>query len=251
MKKLVFLTFLFALFPSCSSGDSATPSGAILVKRIVETDPAGVFTFNYTYNGNKMVESVLSATNYIRRGVYTYTGDLITKTEFFDISNTLVESDVYNYNSNNLLESYVKLNYNTGTGARVTYTYNADGSISSIGYSGDLINQDTVASHNTITLGADEIFSHDEDLGTITKRSVFIYDTKNNPFKNVTGYNKLAYARIGSFSSAINHNLTECLYTENGLPVSTTYYHLTYNSNDFPTTLTAGSNTNAVTYYYY
>ena len=240
MKKLVFLTLLFVLFQSCSSSDSdPTPPGSILVKRIVDTNPAGVFTYNYTYNGNKMVTSVLSTTNYIRRGVYTYTGDLITKSEFFDIDNTLNQRNVSTYNTDNRLESSVQLDFYNGTGKRQTYTYNTDGTVSSISYSGDLINQDTVVSHNTMTYSNGEISSLVEDYGTVIKTHTYVYDTKNNPFKNVTGYGQES------------HNLIQSTYSENGGTVYTTDQHYTYNSNNFPITHYAGTSTESVLRYYY
>ena len=240
MKKLVLLTALFALFQSCSSSDSEpTPPGSILVKRIVDTNPAGVFTYTYTYNGNKMVESVLSTTNYIRRGVYIYTGDLNTKSEFFDIDNTLTARNSINYNTDNRLESTVNLDFYNGTGKRQTYTYNPDGTISTISYSGDLINQDTVVSHNTITMSNGEISSRVEDYGTVIKTFTYVYDTKNNPFKNVIGYGQES------------HNLIQSTYSENGGTVYTTDQHYTYNSSNFPITHYAGTNTNSVLRYYY
>ncbi|WP_162126715.1 hypothetical protein [Flavobacterium phycosphaerae] len=239
MRKPILLCLLFVLFQSCSSGDSSVPTGSILVKKIVETDPAGIFTFEYTYNGNKMVESVLSTTDYIRRGVYTYTGDLITKVEFFDISNTLTERDIYTFDTDNRKKSFVKLDYYNGTGTREIFTYNADGTISSISYSGDLNSQDIMVSHNTITMSNGAISSREEDTGTIIKTFTYAYDTKNNPFKNVIGLEQPS------------HNLLQSTYSENGGTVYTTDQHYTYNSNDFPVTHSAGSNTDTVLQYYY
>ncbi|TBX71319.1 hypothetical protein EZL74_02090 [Flavobacterium silvisoli] len=239
MKRLVLLCMFFVLFQSCSSDDGSTAPDAILVKKIVDTNPAGTFTYNYTYNGNKMAESVLSTTNYIRRAVYTYTGDLITKVEFFDISNTLTERDIYTFNTYNRLATSVKLDYYNETGTKEIYTYNSDGTISTIKYSGDLSTQDNVMSHNTITMNNGEISSRIEDTGAVIKVSSYIYDTKNNPFKNVIGFDQN------------KHNILQSTYSENGGTVYTTNQQYTYNSNDFPVTHTAGSSTDSVLHYYY
>ncbi|MDN3678244.1 hypothetical protein QWY90_13095 [Flavobacterium paronense] len=240
MKKLALLSLLFVVLQSCSSGDSTTtPPDEILVKKIVDTDPAGVFTTNYTYNGKKIVEAVLSTTNYIRRGVYTYTGDVITKIEYFDIDNTLTGSNVYNFNTDNRLESTVKLNYSNGTGTREVYTYTPDGNYSTIVYSGDLTTQNTVVSHNSITMSNGSISSRIEDTGTVIKTNTYVYDTKNSPFKNVIGFEQQS------------HNQILWNYSENGGAVSTTEQHYTYNANDFPVSHYAGTNTSSILRYYY
>jgi hypothetical protein len=59
------------------------------------------------------------------------------------------------------------------------------------------------------------------------------YDDKNNPFKNMVGFDKIAFAN--GTASGINHNMT--LLTENfgGSTINTTTT-FTYNTANYPVT---------------
>lgn len=251
MRKIVpLLSLLFVLFQSCSSSDSdSTSQNAILIKRIVQTTPQVEYVTDFTYDGLKMVESKESTTNFLRRGVYTYTGDLVTKIEYFDIDDALIETRIFNYNTENKITSMLKLLYLSESGTRVTFTHNSDGSVTAIGYSGDLINQNVLEYNNTITFSNGEISSMVQNMGNLTLNCS--YDNKNNPFKNVIGFDEIAYANDGFFATAINHNLIQNNLSQPGIPVFTTNYNFTYNSNDFPLTQTTDSAGVLITYTYY
>lgn len=258
MRKIIFLSIVsFLLLQSCSSSDtSSTSSSLILVKKIIETNPDGVFTTNCTYSGNKIVTGTFTGigngTSLTRVGNYTYSGDLITKVEIFE-NNNLIEKSNYNYNSDNRLASFIELDYTLGIGKRMTYSYNPDGSISSTGYSGDLVSQNTLVSNNAITFSNGEVSSHIEHIGSVTKTLTFTYDNNNCPFKNVLGFDKISYAVIGTFTSEISHNLIQIVRVQNGAPNYTTDFQYTYNSNNFPLTKseTFGGITNQTSQYFY
>ena len=89
MKKLLYLFSAVALtLTSCSDEDDTNnnSSNVTLIKKIIltsddeEDDSYWNNTITFTYNGTKLVEA-REDDNY--KTVYTYTGDLITKEEFF------------------------------------------------------------------------------------------------------------------------------------------------------------------------
>jgi hypothetical protein len=249
MKKTFYLLTLAVFFlQSCSSSDDNQTESTtlILCKKKVETDPQGTFTTNYTYNGNKITRANL-VVNYNNGSSgeaianYTYDGDLISQVEIL-INNALVEKQIYNYNQNNQLISFTQLDYLDETGDKMVYTHNQNGTITSIEYSGDLINQNTVESNNLISFLNGEIISLVENYGGTTRTITYSYDNKNSPFKNVLGFDKISFAVVGTFKSEINHNLIQITRVQNGAPTSTTNIEHTYNSNNFPVTSAETSN---------
>jgi hypothetical protein len=245
MKKAIYFLTLTVLFlHACSSSDdnsSDSPSPSlILCKKIIETDPDGVYTTNYTYNGNKIIKGTLlinynNGSSGERIANFTYDGELISQTEIF-VNNTIVEKWIYNYNQNNKLASYIELNYTNNTGRKMVYTHNANGTINSIEYSGNLVAQNTVESDNVITFSNGEVISLVENYGGFSKTSTYIYDNKNYAFKNVLGLDKISFAVVGTFISEISHNLIQITTTQSGAPTSVTNVEYTYNSDNFPTT---------------
>ena len=84
MKKIgLAFSALLLILSSCSSSDSSSPSSGTLLDKVIETyDDGTVETFNYIYNGNKIVRIT---TDFGQETVYTYAGDLIVKEEaYFD-----------------------------------------------------------------------------------------------------------------------------------------------------------------------
>ena len=58
MKKIFYLfSITFLILQSCSSGESeSTNTDTILIKKTIETDPQGIYTNIFEYNGNKIVK---------------------------------------------------------------------------------------------------------------------------------------------------------------------------------------------------
>lgn len=127
MKKLLYLFSALALtLTSCSSEDDSNnnSSDVTLIKKIIltsddeEDDSYWNNTIIFTYNGTKLVES-REDDNY--KTVYTYTGDLITKIEYFD-GTVLDEYDLFSYNSSGKLIEYRSIGNDFEE--KFTYTYN-------------------------------------------------------------------------------------------------------------------------------
>jgi len=232
MKKTIFSIFAFALFSlvSCTGDDDVTTDSGttsdVLVKRIIRSqeDPDG---FNdiitYTYDGNKLLEG-----NYLdgTKEKYYYTGDLITKIEYF-VDSELEYQEVFAYDSNGRLAEYKFEDLVDDSEENFLFAYNANNTITETFYVG------TTPQTRTITVENDEI-SKIVQNGVGGKTYKYSYDTKNSPFKNVTGYAKIAYAFAGDFElEGRNHNIALIRNETDSFDYTVNTY--VYNSNDYPT----------------
>ena len=106
MKKLFYLFSAIALtLTSCSSEDDSNNASGTLLTKIIETyDDGTVETIRFEYNGNKITRQY-SDLDDRDETIYTYTGDLITKEEYFfdDGIDSFEEVIIYEYDSNNRL----------------------------------------------------------------------------------------------------------------------------------------------------
>jgi hypothetical protein len=237
MKKLICLFGLSALLlTSCSSSDSSstTEESDVLVTRTVETyaNDGSTVTTNYTYSGKKVLKSIDSDGYYEN---YTYTGDLLTKAEIFDMDDNLIQRETFTYNGSAQLVSYVILDFEFNMGDKETYVHNSDGTISTAAFSGDLTSQTNPVSTGVVHFANGEVSSFDEieSFSSSTSTTTYTYDTKNNPFKNITGYDKISF--IDSEAAGNTHNiLTKTYTTSSQTDVTTTTF--TYNSLNFPVT---------------
>jgi hypothetical protein len=227
MKKLLYLfSASLLVFASCSKDDNTPdPVTSTLVKKVIYTDlDKSVFTTETTYNGNKIVSTLDSDGS---KEVYTYTGEIITKVEETDGKGVLESTTEYTYNNGKLATSLVKevgADYNYKT----VYTYNADGTVS---FADVMINTKTGATDDGGTVG-----KYTYNGGNLVKKvysyygkeysSTFEYDTKYNPFKNVTGYSLL----LDNEDDASVNNVVK--RTSSGTVSTNTY---TYDANGFPT----------------
>lgn len=196
MKNLLpFLGALALLLTSCSSDDNDVTSSLTKVSRISNVS-SNNFT-DYKYDGDKIVSQTNSKGSSIK---YTYTGDLITKVEDFGSDKQLESTKEYTYTNGKLIsilkkypDSPVKskssVYYN-----KTKFTYNADGTISikdsSVDSSTGAEQESAYSSKYTYKDGnlvKFESFYNDSPQEIYA----FEYDTKNTPFKNVTGVSAL------------------------------------------------------------
>lgn len=225
MKKLLILVSALALvFTSCSSESSSSSSNTpILVTKIIETfEDNSTWTIQYKYSGTKLVK-IIDDEGY---ATFTYNGNLITEVKHYE-SNTLVQTDTYEYDANGKVVSFVMIdNIDTDWGDKETYTYNSNGSITVNHYIGDAFSQTTLNDTGTITFLNGEIYQISNSSG---KTTTYTYDTKNTPFLNVTGVDKIAYC--GFEGQGVLHNIIEEDDSDNLDDMTVVYM---YNSNDFP-----------------
>jgi hypothetical protein len=255
MKKIFILSLsLVTLLISCKKNDDSpvTPTASILPKKLIN-DSTGE-TFLFTYDGNKLKE--YSGGSY--KAVYKYTGNLITAiyeyedskledSTNFTYENDRLKSDIYYY-------TYIRNNQPFTEVSKNVYTHNADGTITVQHFRTDYTtgvltlqpNRGTVltyANGNMVKSESNSTYTTLDNNGnssTISTKytNVFEHDSKNSPFKNVTGFNKLI-DEDNSFFSNIN-NVLKTTNTSRTIPdqgfnttdVDTNTYQ--YNSNNYP-----------------
>jgi hypothetical protein len=211
MKKILYLlSIAFIMLQSCSSdnnSENSNSSGNMLLKRVEYSDISVPIYFKY--NGTKLNYFSYGETGLLKKQ-FTYSGDLITKTEWFENGVATGEKQTYSYLNNMVIEERTY-----SPGAILEYirnvSYNSDGSIDVIvtGYNGNSSYGYTafIDSNNNIIQIGDTLYE---------------YDNMNNPYKNITGYYKLYLGNGG------NNNCTQ----ENTTYGST--YNYQYNSQNYP-----------------
>jgi len=232
---------------SCSSEDSPVippiGSSGTLVKKTIETLPDGeVITTDYTYNGHKLDKVTYSYGYYDK---YTYTGNLITKIEYFDADDVLDTKELFTYNDDNKLISYTKFIYALTDSFREDYVYNVDGTISVSQYYGDLSAQDDLGSTGVIYFTEGEITKIERTVFGMgmTHTDLYTYDNKNNAYKNVVGAERITFQSFSADGN--NHNTSHIFYDEDDVNVTISH---TYNSNNYPVTETSvGSDGDTIT----
>jgi len=245
MKKILHLfgILTLVLISSCSKDDNTesetSDTNSVLLKKVVSKYGTNELTSVFTYNGNK-----LTTVNYSDGDSYsfTYTGDLITKIEYFE-KNVLSEKDLYTYDSQGNLVTEIRIEGSYGH--RTEYIRNSDGTISYNGYYGDVTSQKTFSTKGKLYFSNGEIIKNEssDTAGSSTYEDVvtYSYDTKNNPYKNITGFDKIAISEsfndlFDDLESGITHNLLKEEWTSfNKLEDTTTCTYI-YDSNGFPKT---------------
>ncbi|MES2748711.1 MAG: hypothetical protein V4648_10025 [Bacteroidota bacterium] len=257
MKKFAFLLFvLLPLLQSCSSDDAGvaepepqlTTNGTVL-KRTISTSGPNVNTSDYYYNGNKLEKMVSSTGNRIE---YTYTGSLITKTQYFDSANISTDITNFQYNPSGKMTQRVTVNPTNNTGYRCELIYNSDGTVSVLGYQGDGNAQNTQIINKKAFLFPNGDVEKIEEYVVVngnnhTRTRYYTYDDKNSPTNAILGYNKIKFWDTGTYGNS--HNNTAILFTttENS---TTSTSNLTYTYNSFDYLVTASYAGISIEYFY-
>lgn len=252
MKKIILFLFVVIL-NSCSNNNNNAASETILLKKAVRLGTNGFADneFDYYYVGNKFLEIKYNQQTLLK---YYYNGNLISKVERYFSDNTKELETTYQYDENEKLTSEKITNFidNEISITTTYYTYETDGTVSFLKYNGETVsigeliqtgkyyynNNDMIKSVNTL-------ISTGEEFTTI-----YTHDSKNSVFKNVLGWNKI----ISNSDGKVNNILTSSTYNSNGELLngysSTNEY--TYNSLNYPTSLssTINNNTSTVNYFY-
>jgi hypothetical protein len=218
MKKFLYLfSSTILVLTSCSKDENnSEPVTPILVKKIINTYYVNdIETLTYKYDGNKIV-SESSDGGFVAN--YTYTGNVITKIEE-RVDNKFQSSMEYTYNDSKVATAVLKRNY--GGTISDSYTYNTNGTVSykrsydGVIYTGVL----TIVNGNIVK---NEVFQN----GSLSSTHTYEYDTKNNPFKNVLGFNLLLDHDEDTFST---NNKTKDNTHNSNLELT-----FKYDSNNFP-----------------
>jgi hypothetical protein len=239
MKKVFYLlSVIFLMLQSCSSDDNSgnsNNSGLVLLKKLEYTDNYGPIYF--TYNGTKLNYYSFGEQSGLLKKQFSYSGDLITKAEWFQNGVATGEKDTYFY-SNNILSEHRQYSPGAVLERIYKYVYNLDGTIdlTSENSNGDIIN------FAKLYLDSNGNVIKSESSSDIF--SLFEYDNKNNPYNNITGFSKL-YLTSPNYGT---NNLTKKTRSNN---IYSKNYQ--YNSQNYPTTceiLEPGQSPVVCTYYY-
>ena len=229
MKKQFAIIVLFLLTISCSSSDADAPSNqtiddSILLKRMIQTTTGSVqnvVSTDFTYSGNKLV-TITNDNDFIQR--YFYTGDLITRMEWTVDNSGIPIVYVYSYNNNDQLVMMTKTDNLVNQSLRITYAYNSDNTIILNAYSRTENSEEEFDSSSKYYMNDSNdivrIEDYDQSGTLITKTTTFVYDSKNNPFKNVLGWGKLLIGRRGFYA-----NVTSMVSSIEGTQTSTYQYN--------------------------
>ena len=184
---LVFVTLFIVTITSCTS-DNVDVVQLKLLKKVIEINVDGTSsTYNFTYNGTKIV----SINSELNTKTFTYTNNLITKIIELDNATQLQTTYTYSYIDDKLTQIICSDNY------ELNYTYNADGTISYKKTTTDTNNNIVLIYHGALSFQNENIHNDKKTfdntaVNILSKEEVsFVYDAKKNPFNNITGYNKL------------------------------------------------------------
>ena len=122
-------------------------------------------------------------------------------------------------------------------GRKDILTYNSDGTVLVTSYSGNYTTQTTLEGKNKVYFTDGEV-SKDEyfnPAGILLKTVTYSdFDGKNNPFKNILGFNKISF--FDDFTPGISQNYSKVTTKFGSEPASIETYISTYNSNNYPIT---------------
>jgi YD repeat-containing protein len=262
MKK-IFTLAAIALFTlaSCSDdSDSDTVNNpgtnpaetGLLLKKSISNDQTGQSISIFNYNDQNKLISITSPDE-LGGTYFYYSGNLISRIETL-YDDTFSTKELYEYDSQNRLVTYTIYDYTTDlTGTEVdafknTYTYNANGTITTRQYHGNETEQNISGPSSTVFTMSNgniikKVVTYDESLTTTTTN--YTFDNKNTPDKNMIGFNVFILAdQVGGINNVTSVNTDDVIYNS-----STTY---TYNDAGYPITETnTTSQGETTTQYFY
>lgn len=237
MKIKFIIPILFFLFVSCTDEDDSSfivNSPPILVKKIITknfNDNSIINITEFEYSGNKIIKS----TDLINENIilYTYSGELISNIKIKDINNNLKFEYLYSYENNKLTQSIFK-NIVGNISEKRLYVHNSDSNVSFDYYKGDLVTQNVHYKSGTILVQNGEVVSIDvQNFEDSSNKTInHIYDNKNNPQKNILGFDKLK-VELDRFGG-VYQNVISTQTINNGMN-SQSNNSFTYNTSDYPT----------------
>ncbi|MCW4469525.1 hypothetical protein OGH69_11150 [Flavobacterium sp. MFBS3-15] len=225
------------LFTSCSevvSSDDTNVKEVLLKKKIEQSEDGILFTTLYEYEGAK-IASILRSDG--QRMEFTYTGEQITTVEYFENSGQ-AQTTEFTYDTEGRIIEMLEYGIENVPGEegedptpvpwadRTTFTFNADGTVSLIKYSGDHESQTEITEEGTLTIANGNVTAYASASGN----SSYTFDGANNAELNITGISPL---NIAWGYGGIN-NVTGATHS-NGPSYSATF---TYNSKDYPVSAT-------------
>jgi len=233
MKKAVYLfSLLFIALTSCSSDDDTqpvvnlNPDTMLLQKTVSKSyslssseNPDGLVTTNWFYTGMRLAYTYSSDGT---RTDYTYTGDLITRKDV--TKEGVTQSHLFAYNTDGKLTSVT-----VGNIVEITYTYNADGSITGFH---DSVNENEKYTQDINMMDGEVISITTNYANGFNVLNNYGYDQLHSPTKNIIGYDKLY---VGHYPYGNTKNVILRTYTDTDGIMASVNKVYTYNAAGFPT----------------
>lgn len=225
---------------SCSS-DADSSSNVTLLKKIQSVDLGQNAVHNFYYKGTKLTKvtfDIQGQTNGKGYDKYSYINDLISEIKTFSSNNQLLSVITLTYNNLNQLTEVVKIEPSRNYGLKTVFDYSTNNTVIAQTFSGNTSAQDNPSNQTTtFLLQNDEVVSKSFASADMNYSIEYVYDDKNNPFKNVTGYHAIKlYAILNNGLLGLNHNLLkQTTYFDANVIDSQIDFELNYNQDNFPT----------------
>lgn len=229
MKKLLFISILSVFLNSCSKDDMGELNASnILIKKIIVSVNGSDMIYNYSYIGSKLKQISMNDGNVTK---YTYTGNNISSIKNY-YNDVVFYQTHFQYDNNHRVTSHLEYYMSNNIVAeRTDFTYNLNNIISYQKYYGSLSSQTTIGDSGFIYNNSyNETYKIEKyDQWYLNEKSICSYDLKNNPKKNIIGFDKQPFI----FGKYFNCLTTENFDSQDNL-ISSFSYEYTYDSNDFP-----------------
>ncbi|MCF6129939.1 hypothetical protein L1S35_09645 [Flavobacterium sp. AS60] len=226
MKKILGLFAFSTLFlSSCSSSDSpsSTASGPLVKTLIIDNINPGDQDYNllFTYSGDKLI-NIKDSGDIIDQ--YVYTGDKLTRVNYpQDNTYILIEY------AGSQVTKFTEYDPDFDSATKTVVTYSGNTFTRTV-YEGDLTSQTTLSYTEVCTVQNGNItqLTRTSSFGS-SGTETYTYDTKNNPFKNISNFTVFQVLDIDIEGNA--NNQTAMNYPGNPYTIS-----ITYNADNYPLT---------------
>ena len=229
MKKLLYLfSASLLVLSSCSSDDDTTAT--VLLKKASYVSTGESFTTDFTYSGNKLVSWVDSFGD---KKTFTYTGDLITKIVDTDDKGNVDYTTEFTY-TNGKLTSALSLEDGDDYKYKTKYVHNTDGTISFEEFRVAVATgkEEKYGDIGKYTFKNGNLVKKEKSYYGTNSSETYEYDAKNNPFKNVVGFNLFVNDEEGAY---VNNIVKRTYSNSNSTDTYTNTYEYKYNAEGFPT----------------
>jgi len=226
MKNIAVLLILLFTF-GCDTDDTADVPRGMLTKMIVHQTGGGQYQLRYYYDGHKLDRT--EHTNG-QKEFYYYDGDLIVNVKRFWENALRVERQFF-YDENDRLSKTRFISYDDNQIATAVYTYNQDGTVTRVLYSGDTQPANPDYELLQFENGLVKQIDHYAD-GQLTT-TIYAYDDKLTPEEGIIGFGKInsvlgdatprniiAIEQTGA-AGQVNHDI-EFIYNSDGKPTWST-----------------------------
>ncbi|KFF06548.1 hypothetical protein [Flavobacterium reichenbachii] len=242
-KKLLLIASFLLMLSSCSSDDnSSNPEEQLIfpktISYIYPNSPQDNYKNIMTYDGNKIIS--MDRGNSIIK--FVYEGNFIVKQLSFNVDSQGKETKrgerTYSYTNSKLSNITRRVNFseaypNGEDFLKFDFTHNADGTISYVAF---MLSSTDIDYTGTLIYKDKNLIKRDIDVVSIPdyghEISIYEYDTKNNPLKNIVGFDLILQEIVGYGSN----NIVKMTRTiKDNPPVDVIKSNYLYNENNYPT----------------